>query len=155
MEVYPTKDITVIKGIFGLPYIYSACRDDSCPEDPSGFDFRAAMNSWIFLEVRRYPNSLPVGVFMFTPVDEHTVEAHTLMTKFCRGSDAIDAGRKATKWIFENTKATKIVSYSFSDSPQVYWFARKLGLTKTSEEPWEATRNGKKVTVNRLAIEKQ
>lgn len=155
MHVFPTKDISVIHAIFSIPYIYSQIKDDSCPEDPKNYNFSAIIDSWIFLEVRKYHNSKACGIFMFKPIDDITCEAHTLLTKDCRGTEALEAGALAKDWVFDNTKFTKISSYSFSDSPSVKWFAKKLGMVKVSEEPWEATRNGNKITLCRYLVEKQ
>jgi RimJ/RimL family protein N-acetyltransferase len=70
------------------------------------------------------------------------LEAHTLMTKLCRGKSAIEAIKKARDWIFENTGFNEITSYAFTDSPQTSWIARVCGMVETGRRPHHTTRNG-------------
>lgn len=154
MEVFLTKDADLFKKIFSDQSVYPFVRDDSCPEDVSRYDIKAAAEKFIMLEVRKYHNGPCVGMFCFDPISETVVEAHTMLTDKCRGSDAIKASKLASGWIFSNTQYTRIESYSFSDSPATEWFCRKSGLTKTSEKTWPNTRNGHLVTMSRFAMEK-
>lgn len=145
ITIEPTTDESYIKSVFLNPEIYASMKDDSSPSDPAALMDRDVMGvPGFFLRVLK--DGVACGVFWL--VDKGgPVEAHTALLPSCRGRDAITATKAAIRWVFDNTKATAIRSYAWSDAPAVAWFCRAVGLHAERIEPWPSTRNGKTVQI--------
>lgn len=149
ITLVPTNDIEFVHEIMRNPDVYPNIRDDSNPENPNDFDASEYIKRSVCLKVLM--DSHPVGVFVFY-VTGFKYEAHTLLTGFCRGNDAINACKLAMEWIFDNTDCKEITSYSFSDRPSVIWMAKKVGLKETKRTLHPYTRNHLPVGVINFSI---
>jgi len=139
IEVHPTADMEFIHRMMRHPDIYPSIGDDSSPKDPNQLDGTNYFADSINLEVDL--NGAPVGVIVLHKEGDK-LEAHTLMTKLCRGKNAISAVKSAIEWVFKNTGFKEITSYAFSDAPHVAWLARVAGMREIGRRPHPATRNG-------------
>jgi len=146
ITVEPTSDETFIRSVFLNPTIYGQMRDDSCPLDPSLLAQVHFMHIPGFF-LKAIVDGVTAGVWMFIYKADDTVEVHTALLENCRGRKAIEAAKLAAKWVFENTKVLAVISYAWSDSPQVAWFCRMMGMVPYETKPWPATRAGKPVTI--------
>lgn len=156
IKVQRTFDAHLIDAMIRLPYIWSEITDDSCPKDPGVLDIPFIARECINLSVV-HENEFglqPLGVFVLIPKDPTTLEAHTMLSESCRGARAVEAGRKAIQWIWENTPYTTISSFTWSDRPQVAWYMRVLGFKKDKVEDWPNTRSGKQIQIYRYSISK-
>lgn len=145
ITVEPTTDESYIKSVFLNPDIYRQMSDDSCPADPWALRGVNIMSVPGFF-LKALVDGVPSGVWWLIWHGDK-VEAHTALSERCRGRDAIEATRKAIAWVFGNTKATAITSYSWSDAPAVKWFCRAVGMRETEKKPWHSPRNGKPVYI--------
>lgn len=150
ITVEKSKDVPLLNSILRDPEAFAGMIDDSCSLDPSEVDAAKIVDNATFLVASE--DGDPLGCFMFVPKEEERMEAHTVLLDNCRGSRALDAAKKAIKWIFSKTGCQEIVSYAWSDAPQLLWFARKLGFIRTGQKPYQATRHGKKVSVVNLSL---
>ncbi len=51
-----------------------------------------------------------VGVWAFEPEEHGVYSMHTAMSPDCRGKAAVVSGLSAIKWLYDNTKADKIIA---------------------------------------------
>lgn len=151
ITVEPTTDEQYIKSVFLNPAIYRQMSDDSCPSDPSSLQATNIMAIPGFF-LRALVDGVPAGVWWLIWKDGDKVEAHTALTDICRGRAAIDATRKAIQWVFDNTEASAITSYAWSDSPAVAWFCRAVGMGRRDTKPWPNTRSGKPVDITYYSV---
>ncbi len=150
ISVEPITDESYIKSVFLNPLIYSDMKDDSCPDDPSMLAESNIMSIQGFF-LKALVDGIPSGVFWLIWKGKN-VEAHTALLDNCRGRRAIDATRKALKWVFDNTEAEAVTSYAWSDSPAVAWFCRAVGMKKNETKNWPNTRNGKPVSITYYSV---
>lgn len=152
ISVEPTTDEQYIKSVFLNPTIYAQMKDDASPSDPAvlaGADIKSIPGFFL----RALIDGVPAGVWWLIWKGD-AVEAHTALLPECRGARAIKATKMAIQWVFDNTNASAITSYAWSDSPAVAWFCRAVGMTKTETKPWPATRNGVPVDISYYAIQR-
>lgn len=150
ITVEQTTDEAYIKSVFLNPAIYKEIKDDSCPDEPailSEVDIKAIPGFFLKAAV----NGESAGVWWLIWHGD-SVEAHTALLDNCRGRDAIRATKDAISWVWRNTGAKAITSYTWSDSPAVAWFCRAVGMHPTSTDPWLATRNGATVSITHFII---
>lgn len=153
IEITQTTDLDYIKEVMYNEAVIDSIGDDvynikTLPDK----DINPLSIPGFFLKVT--VDSIPAGWYWLIWHD-NLVEAHTALLPVCRGRLAVDATKKAIKWVFGNTKANAITSFSWSDSPHVEWLCRKAGLTKTSTEKWPNTRFGKEVMIHRYSITRE
>jgi len=86
------------------------------------------------------------GVFVFLQ-DGTGVEVHTLLD--LRGRKAITAMLEAQFWVWQNTLATHISSFVFTDRPATWFFARSTGFKKTGSGFSHGDRELDRVIINR------
>lgn len=152
IQVEPTIDAQYIESVFTNPLIYSATKDDVAPKTAEGLgDFMPKVMAvpGFFLKVIK--DGVPAGMFWLIWKDK-AVEAHTMLLENCRGSSAIRATKAAIRWVFDNTPAEAINSYAFSDTPEVNWFCRAVGLKPISVSDYPNTRNGQRVLIHNYSI---
>lgn len=153
IKIELTTDRDYIQSVFLHPSIYASMCDDSCPVNPGevevgralavpGFFLCAMIGDW------------PVGAFWLVNKDD-AVEAHTALLPECRGRDAIRVTRAAIRWVFDHTGVSAITSYAWSDSPQVAWFCRAVGMSKTRTDKWPNTRSGRPVDITYFTIRRE
>lgn len=150
ITVEPATDEQYIKSVFLNPTIYKKMSDDSCPSNPSdlaGVNIMAIPGFFL----RALVDGAPAGVWWLIWKGD-TVEAHTALTDACRGRAAIDATKKAIRWVFDNTNAKAITSYAWSDSPAVAWFCRAVGMSKIETKSWPSTRDGQPVSITYYSV---
>ena len=135
-----------------LPEIWEASVDDSCPP-PEEVDVADAIDNLVFLAVES--DGEVVGVFVSTlPDSSGSIEAHTMMTKKCRGRMAIEAGKKAIEWFFSNLGCKRIQSWCFSDAPNVIFFAKHCGFSFLRNRDRPVSRKGKQVEILEFYLDK-
>jgi len=153
ITIEQTHDADYVKSIFLNREIYAKMKDDSCPEEPTELANRDMMSvPGFFLKV--LVDGVAAGCYWLIWQDSK-VEAHTALLENCRGSTAIEATKKAMKWVFEHTTASAIRSYAWSDSPAVKWFCRKLGMLEMSHAPWPEKRDGKIVYITYFELPRE
>lgn len=152
ITVEETKNEEYIKSVFLNQSIYQSMSDDSCPSMASDLTDSVAKAMAIpgfFLRGRIDGRDIGSWWLMWKG---DKVEAHTALLPECRGRSAIDATKTAIKWVFENTTASAITSYAWSDSPAVAWFCRAVGMKFTRREKWPNTRRGRPVEISYYEI---
>lgn len=144
IEVDETTDDALILQALSHPDIFDSMTDDRYPTMPENPVETMKSLPGIFL--RAMKDGAFAGIWWLIWRGK-ALEAHTMLLPNCRGADAIEATKKAIRWVFDNTDAEAITSYAWSDSPAVNWFCRKVGLKRDRTEPWPATRNGHQVDI--------
>ena len=152
IKVFRTFDSYLVEAMMGLPEVWKEVKDDSCPKNPGVVDIPFLMKECVCLGVKDDDDA--VGVFLFVPKGPTTCEAHTMLASRCHGAKAVQAGKQAIAWIWQNTANTEITSFAWSDRPHVAWYMSVLGLKRTSEEDWPNTRDGKPIKIFRYSISK-
>lgn len=97
-------------------------------------------------------DGLPAGLYWLIRSGDG-VEAHTALLENCRGRNAVSATKMAIKWVFENEGSKFIKSYAFSDSPQVKWLCRLVGMREIGDSPYPNKRMGLPVSLKNYIIE--
>lgn len=152
ITVEPTTNELYIQSVFLNPSIYADMRDDSAPTDPTELiSLMPSMTSIPGFFLRAFVDGIPAGCWWLIWKGDK-VEAHTALMANCRGKRAIQATRMAIQWVFDNTKASAITSYAWSDSPAVAWFCRAVGMSQRETKPWPTTRSGKPVDITYFEI---
>lgn len=101
-------------------------------------------------QVLALPDCIAIGVYLdgvltgLGILDGETI--HTLFPPAIRGGMAVKAAKKAVAWIWETTCLKHIVSYAFSNRPEVLLFARLAGFKVISHNDWGDTIKGVPVT---------
>lgn len=150
IRIEPTEDLDYAVSVFSNPAILDGMADDSCKEIPiEGYYAAFKTIPGYFLKV--VCNGAESGLFWLIRQGKG-VEAHTALMPNCRGRDAMWATKAAIKWVFENDKAEFIRSYTWSDSPQVRWLCRAVGMTEGETNAWPNTRKGKPVDITYFTI---
>lgn len=149
ITIEKTTDDDYIKSVLFDPQISQSMRDDSVPDPEKLRHVNILAIPSIFLKVLY--NGVAAGLFWMIPKGD-TFECHTALLPNCRGRCAIRAAIAAKDWIFNYTTAREITSYAWSDSPEVAWFCRAIGMRKLHTAPWPNTRNGKPVDITYYAI---
>ena len=84
----------------------------------------------------------PVGCFVAYAKGHGVYEVHTFLSEFCRGADAIEAGKAAMKFIFTFPDVFKLVSMCPACLPESYFFARRCGWRTTGISDARWLKNG-------------
>jgi hypothetical protein len=151
ISVERTYDVALLDSIIRNPSIYAGMCDDKCPKSAALVSVGAMVDAFVFILVRN--DNDPCGCFIYEP-HGRTFAVHTALLPTCRGRNAINAAILSLDWVFNRTECEKVTSYAFSDSPQVAWFARVVGLEDVGQEDYPNTRDGKPVTITKFEITK-
>ncbi len=154
VSIERTEDAEWALSMFLNRDIYEAMRDDACPDDPAKLmGTKIDLPGGIFLKAN-LEDGAPCGVFWLLP-REGGYEAHTALLPTCRGAMAVCAAKEAIRWVFDNTDAREITSYAWSDTPQVKWFCRSVGMTARNTTDWPNTRSGRPVKITYYGIRRE
>jgi hypothetical protein len=101
-----TTDMALVRSILTHPKLYPHLADDASPrpEDFEPIDHPAIL----YLLVSR--GGIPLGVFMLIPQNAATLEVHTALLPSAWGSAAIEATKRGTEWVWENTAFSRVVT---------------------------------------------
>lgn len=152
ISVEKTDDMDYVSLILCDSSMRKSMIDDSCQSDVSKIVDAIKKMPGFFLSAS--VNNHKAGIWWLRWISDSEVEAHTALLPACRGRSAIIATKEAISWVFENTQATKISSYAFSDSPKVDWFCRAVGMSQSETKDWPNTRDGKPVKITYFTINK-
>lgn len=78
-----------------------------------------------------FENNQLMGCFLFNKINRE-LQAHPCCRKDFRGKKAVAAGKKALKWIFENTRYSKVFA-TFTEEKHVCFFAAQCGMTRAGD----------------------
>lgn len=149
IHVTPTRDFSTMHAIMRHPAVYPFMTDDTSPEPHLAYLIQAA----IYLLV--LDGGSPVGFFGLQPLTDNTgYIVHTVMLPGFRGGKALQAARQGMNWVFRNTSATRIESYSFDHQPEVALFCRWAGFKEYGAHIHPVTVNGSKILVHDFRITK-
>ena len=139
--VEPTRDVAYCDGIARQPDLYERMADDRTP----GREALTLRNvvQWPNIVLKVLQGDKPVGLFLLLFVSRGTYEVHTMLTRECRGAQAIAAGRAMLAWMFETTACTRLVSLCPDWCKESRVFARALGGRFTGREENRFVRQGK------------
>lgn len=150
IEIFPTRDFPVLHGIMRHPAVYPFIIDDSSPAVDRAFLIQAA----IYLLVA-YQHQVG-GFFGLQPTEDNGgYIVHTVMLPSCRGSKALRAAKLGIEWVFKNTEAERIETYSFKMHKDVTLFCRLAGFREVGRHIHTYTVNGEPATVIDFLLTKQ
>jgi hypothetical protein len=142
-----TYDIDLIKRIFCEPEIYERIRDDGSPEakdfnpvDPSNYVYYLTDDSESCLLYLSWKNCV-------------TLDGHIQILKNHR-NNAMEFGKLAKQWIWDNTKARKIEVTIPDIYPDVLQFIQKQGFIVEGLSTNSYLKNGKLHNQVNLGLEK-
>ena len=76
-------------------------------DEETPWDFSISRKVFYLIEVK---DGKDVGVWAFEPEEHGVYSMHTAMSPDCRGKAAVVSGLSAIKWLYDNTKADKIIA---------------------------------------------
>jgi hypothetical protein len=148
ITVEPCVDTKYIDDVFAHPDVKSKIGCDRHPEMPSALLVMSVPGA-VFLKISA--NGVPAGGALLWEVNGRA-EVHTALFPNLRGRDAVKAGRQALDWVRANKPWTVLHSSTFTNRPEVIWFALHCGFTRGATEPFFDTVNGERVITQHLSI---
>ena len=132
------EDIDIVYRIMTDKDVYDSMSDDGC-----GFDLSKEAIKKILINDKIYvlhPNEFTI--FLWMPDNHCTCWVHTAILKEGRGKKAIIAGKKAIRWMFENTKYLKLITWIPSFNKQAELYSKWCGFIKEGCSKKSFLKNG-------------
>lgn len=129
----------------------------SVDEDPAPRPLFEQFQHYKPIYLRVHNGDLFGGYFLLHPMAPFMTVwmVHTILDTTCRGRNAIQAGKDATRHMFENTNCERLVSYITNDAPHTRLFAKAVGFSFSGETyTGEGLRSGKPVEVEPVYFDK-
>lgn len=119
-------DTKYLNRIIHHPSIYPFITDDYAPfvepkQGRLGETFLKSDLYWVLSPAKG-------AVFILTPRSFTTYEVHTLILPAHRGRKAVNLGKEATKWFFENSTCEKLISWCPVTNPKAKLYAQLVGF---------------------------
>ena len=133
ITIEETREWQPIWHIMQDPEIYDAICDDNWRALPR--DSVRLVLKGIVEDVRNHSllvvqDGICVGAFVCLNKGEGVFEVHTLLTKDCRGADAITAGKAGMAYMLNRPGVEKLTSLCPTNLPAAYLYARFCGFHK-------------------------
>ena len=132
LTILRTRDMGLVKQLWGNPSIYHLMSDDGCPSNPAEWqpvdsDRRVFLVPWLY-SMDKPPQSM--GLVSFYAMNHVTYEAHIGLLPQFHHTLTYEISIKAKNWMFEHTPCQCIVAYVPANKPHVRSFALKSGMTE-------------------------
>lgn len=138
VEVERTHDMQLVKQAMTHPRVYPWLIDDTCPPADSFKPIDHPNIAYISVRV----NGEPGGVFMFVQTNGCTMEVHTALLPNAWGATALEAQQKACGWVWDNTRAERIITQVPADNTLARRYAERAGFAVYGINPRSFLRNG-------------
>lgn len=145
MNIDRTIDECFITDCITNPAVWDACSDDWCG-DPDLFFLKMDQGT-IWVKVEDY------GVFMLHAHNHVMFECHTMLLPRAHGK-AVEIGKEALKWAFENTQAERIITSVPDYNVLALRLATRVGFTQWGLNANAWKKNGKLHDLIMLGISK-
>ena len=121
---------------FNIPYVSSVVIDSETAIEKELIK-NILLNDKIYV---LHPNEFTI--FLWMPDNHCTCWVHTAILKEGRGKKAIIAGKKAIRWMFENTKYLKLITWIPSFNKQAELYSKWCGFIKEGCSKKSFLKNG-------------
>lgn len=137
LTILRTRDMGLVKQLWGDPSIYHLMSDDGCPSNPAKWqpvdsDRRVFLVPWLY-SVDKPPQ--PMGLVSFYAVNYVMYEVHIGLLPAFHHTLTYDLCIKAKNWMFENTPCQSIIAYVPASKPHVRALAIKCGMLESGILP--------------------
>lgn len=124
-------DLDIANSIMRHPDVFPFIRDDYSP-DVEDFTARTLLEMPMVYFLLPSPGCL----FILVPFVTSTMyEGHTAVVPESRGKQAIQAGKDAIRWMFENTRCERIVGFFPESNRRALLGAIHMGMKRTHRIP--------------------
>lgn len=171
IEVKESRDWQTVWDIYQMPEIIDRVtndRWDRTPNETKEFYVKQTVENPKNHTFLVWMDGQVVGCFLtIWQVDPETTEAtadgqdkgfhmvHTMLTRRCRGSDGIIAGKKAMDAVFSLDDVDELRSWCPTNNPESFYFARMCGWRKAGIAPEKWVKNGQPYEIRVVKISKQ
>jgi RimJ/RimL family protein N-acetyltransferase len=140
MQIERTTDAGFVRAVLTDPKVWPLVSDDySMP--PANFDFSlAVLNPEAFFLIPVRADGQRLGLFYFYANNNTTYQMHAALSQ--RGG-GVWACRAAIAWMFENTRAQKIINLVVTNRPRLYRMVLAAGLELEGLNKGSLMRGGK------------
>lgn len=126
IEIVKTGDAELVKAIITHPKIYPFVTEDGAPA-PEVFSVRGLVDHPGIHFLAPIADDQVAGVFMVHSETPSIYVVHTCILPEFWGR-AEEAGRELIRWVFQNTKCNKLVTYVPKDNRLAYRLAIAVGM---------------------------
>jgi RimJ/RimL family protein N-acetyltransferase len=150
IEVHSSDNFLYLRTLLDDPEIYHAVRCDDSP----------ALKDLPDLEILKVPDyrllmvtndHVSVGAFYLFPIKPQVWEIHTMLSKNCRGRDALRAGQLGIDYMFMVDGAECLMSRCPSDNPASLLYAQMLHF-HIIRSPHDWRRNGQYIVSHHVEL---
>lgn len=140
VEVRRLLDESLIRDTITHPKVYPMASDDSSPAPE---DYKTTFSPYVTYLGCYDDDCRYVGLFMLIKRNAAVVELHTFLLPKAWGPKAKACASAAAKWIWENTKFTRVVTFVPDFNRLAIKFAESGGMTQYGLNPQSWLKNGK------------
>ena len=130
ITIQESRDVELVWSIVHDPSVFDFVCDDGWLAKPIE-ELKAIIKGIVENPRNHIPvvfkDGVAVGCFVIYQIGMGIGETHTFLTEKCRGSEAIQAGKMAMKFIFSLGDIKSLMSFCPANLPQAYFFARRCG----------------------------
>ncbi len=140
ISVGRTRDAALIKKIVCDPQTYPYISDDLSPAPEDYIPPIVEDVYWVFVcrDEKR-----PVGLFLFIPVNGITLDVHSIVVPWARGTKwSLYAGASVLAWVWTNTHAERVITSCPAFNKRAVTYAQALGLKEFGVNPKSYLKNG-------------
>lgn len=135
------EDRDLVNSIFNDPAVIEhICDDASSGNRP--FDFGPLMGTPESAGPFFLTNGSTAVCFLM-PMNGTTLDLHSAILPSSRGKQAIQIGHEVIRWIWENTRYIKLLTWIPASNVPAYAFARKCGFAVEGRATMSFMKNGK------------
>lgn len=150
MKVCTIQDVEAVNRVLKHPSVFDRITDDGCP-DYSSFTAEPLIENMVHVIM---PNE--DTVFFFLPHNNSTYDIHITTTPEARGQIAIESGRKAISYAFNNIiGCEKLICFVPEIYENVSSFAENNGFVKEGMITDSYKKHGKLYSENILGLRRQ